>query len=79
MLLEDEEFRELSNDEKELIEKLMEVMKETASDFTDTFRTLGDYKLESKNIEEIAKKLVELCAPVAWHDKKANEGMWDAD
>lgn len=37
----DQEFREVSAKEKWLIQSLFEAMQKTGSDFTDTFRILG--------------------------------------
>lgn len=67
-------FRKLTTEEEECIEKLVEAMIATGSDFTDTFRILADIspglKEGDEKFQEALGKLVQICAPLALLDKK---------
>ena len=67
---ESEEPRELTEEEKECITSLTEVMEKTGSDFTDTYRNLGEVQANGTNIETITENMVAICAPIKLLDKK---------
>lgn len=58
MIQDDIESRELSALEKECIDKLLTTMSLTGSDFTDTFRILGDCSVKNDNRQEVVDKLL---------------------
>jgi hypothetical protein len=47
----------------------METMQQTGSDFTDTFRLLGEIK-SNGNMEEVLQKFLTACAPRKLLEKK---------
>lgn len=52
-------------------------MEKTGSDFTDTYRNLGEVLSNGANIDEITEKMVLICAPVKLLDKK-NKSKYSA-
>jgi len=50
-------------------------MEKTGSDFTDTYRNLGEVLANGANIDQITDKMVSICAPVKLLDKK-NESKY---
>jgi len=45
-------------------------MEKTGSDFTDTYRNLGEIQANGANIEAITDIMVAICAPIKLLDKK---------
>mmetsp|Transcript_11215 Transcript_11215/g.18877 ORF Transcript_11215/g.18877 Transcript_11215/m.18877 type:complete len:282 (+) Transcript_11215:742-1587(+) len=64
-----QEFREISESERRCIDKFMESMEQTGSDFTDSFRFLSQVSL-AKGFEKALTNFVAICAPVKLLDKK---------
>lgn len=84
-------MRPLSDKEIECINQLTFALQQTCSDFTDTFRILGQMRVKSRTIEQddsdpedpilkqhklILDQLVAISAPIAFHDKKLEDGVY---
>lgn len=67
------DFRELSTEEKDCITELFELMAQTGSDFTDTFRILGQFSTSADNTSATIEKLVAIAAPLKLLEKKELE------
>jgi uncharacterized protein YdiU (UPF0061 family) len=75
-LVADADFRELSTQEKDCITELFELMTQTGSDFTDTFRILGQFSTSSDNTSTTVDKLVAIGAPLKLLEKKEDDSPY---
>ena len=64
-----QEFRQLTENELETIESLLETMAKTGSDWTDTFRLMSQVNPEGDN-SVVLEKLCDICAPLKMKDNK---------
>ena len=69
-----QEFRELLDAEKEVIEELYTAMAETGADFNDTFRVLA--RANPSTVDETVASLVKLSAPQKLADKKGSQSRY---
>lgn len=91
MLIKQEPIRVLTVEERQCIDNFIESLQQTCSDLTDTYRILGQARvlnqqgqlpvnLTDNEIEkhhfQILDQLVAISAPIAFHDKKLEDGVY---
>lgn len=83
-IVKQKKHRELSPREVECIQELLDTMKETSSDFTDTFRILGEVRTSLKcgcknNLGDIASSIAQECAPIHVIEEKQSQSVYSEE
>lgn len=82
-IIKQKENRKLTAKEVECIKQLLNTMTQTSSDFTDTFRILGEVRTSSKcgcnNLGEIASTIASECAPIHVIEEKQEKSVYSEE